>query len=49
LIVPALVPLEPDVMLSQLLPSVTWADQDIVPLPVFATEKLVVPLPEPTG
>ena len=40
---PELLPLEPDVMESQLSPDVTEAVHDIVPTPVFDTPKLVVP------
>jgi hypothetical protein len=43
LMFPALVPLAPDVIESQLLPDVTAAFQGMVPLPVFETLKDVVP------
>ena len=42
-IVPALVPLVPDVIESQLLPFVTAAIQGMVPVPVLETLKVVVP------
>ncbi len=42
-IVPELVPLAPDVIVSQLLPAVTAAVQGIVPVPVLETLNAVVP------
>ncbi len=41
--VPALVPLGPDVISSQLLPDVTCDTQFIVPVPVLDTPNVVVP------
>jgi hypothetical protein len=43
LMVPELVPLAPDVIVSQLLAGVTAADHDIVPVPVFKTLNVVAP------
>ena len=43
-IVPLFVPLEPDVMESQLSPDITEAVQGIVPLPVLSTVNVDVPL-----
>ena len=42
--VPELVPLAPDVIVSQLLDVVTAAVQAIVPVPVLATLNVVVPV-----
>ena len=42
-IVPALLPLTPDVIESQLPPDVTAAVHGIVPVPVLATLNVVVP------
>jgi hypothetical protein len=47
-VVPPPNPLFPSVMESQLVPEVTEADQFMVPLPVFETEKVVVPEDEST-
>ena len=44
-----LVPLEPELMDSQLAPAVTEADQAIVPVPVFETLNEVVFAAAPTG
>ena len=43
LMVPELVPLAPDVIVSQLLAGVTAADHGIVPVPVLETLNVVVP------
>ena len=43
LMVPELVPLSPDVIVSQLPPDVTAAVQGMVPVPVFETLNVVMP------
>jgi hypothetical protein len=49
LIVPELVPLAPDVIVSQVSDVVTAAVQGIVPVPVLATLNVVVPASFATG
>ncbi|MBA7700055.1 hypothetical protein ES703_108761 [subsurface metagenome] len=44
MIVPLFVPLTPDDMESQLLPLITSAIQDMVPVPALLTSKVVWPL-----
>jgi hypothetical protein len=48
LMVPELVPLKPDVIVSQL-PDITSAIHSIVPVPVFETLNVVVPASLPTS